>query len=94
MKFRDLEQELKATISHSIPDYTADIADKDVLAFNDSDGDDNAENDHANGPEAEPPRGASALKIVQEFGIREEAFIDLLSDTPRYLPLATPPPPP
>ena len=30
---------------------------------------------------------------MQEFAIHKKAFIDLLSDTPRYLPLATPPPP-
>lgn len=94
MKFRDLEQDLKTAVSRSIPDFTADMADEDALAFNDSDTDDDSESDDANGPEAEPPRRASSLKIVQEFGIREEAFIDLLSDTPRYLTLATPPPPP
>ena len=93
MKFRDLEQDLKAAISYSIPDFTADMADKDALAFSNSNTDDDSENDDADGPEAEPPCRASVLKIVEEFSICKEVFIDLLSDTPRYLPLATHPPP-
>ena len=94
VKFRNLEQDLKATVSPSIPDFTVDMVDKDALAFSNSDTDDSSENDDTDGLEAEPLCQASTLKIVEEFGIYEEAFIDLLFDTPRYLPLATPPPPP
>ena len=69
------------------------MADTDAFTLDGSDSDDDSDSDdNVDRPHAGPPRWASALKIVQEFAICEEAFADLLSDTPRYT-SATPPSP-
>ena len=84
---------LITAVSRSTPEGIADIADTDAFTVDGSDFDgDSDSDDKVDRPHAGPPRQASALKIVQEFAIREEAFTDLLSDTPRYT-STTPPSP-
>ncbi|ETW79832.1 hypothetical protein HETIRDRAFT_321448, partial [Heterobasidion irregulare TC 32-1] len=94
IKFCSLGQDLKATVSYSVPNFMADMADKDMLTFNSSNTNNNSETNDTDGPEAALLCWASMLKIVKEFGIHDKVFINLLSDTPRYLLLATLPPPP
>ena len=62
MKFYDLEQDLKAAISCSIPNFVADMANKDMLTLDNSNTNDNLENNNANGLEAKPLCWASADK--------------------------------
>ncbi|ETW77136.1 hypothetical protein HETIRDRAFT_327118 [Heterobasidion irregulare TC 32-1] len=94
VKFCDLEDDLKAAVSRSSPEGTADMADTATLDGSDSDDDSDDSDDDTDGQQRGPPCWDSALNIVQEFAIREEAFVDLLSDTPRYTATSPPPPPP
>ncbi|ETW75486.1 hypothetical protein HETIRDRAFT_430831 [Heterobasidion irregulare TC 32-1] len=96
VKFHDLEDDLKAAISRSSPEGIADMADTATFTLDGSDSDDDSDDlDHdMDGRQRGPPCRASALNIVQEFAIREEAFADLLSDTPRYTATSPPPHPP
>ncbi|ETW76868.1 hypothetical protein HETIRDRAFT_118997 [Heterobasidion irregulare TC 32-1] len=85
IKFCDLEDNLKAAVSHSSPKGTTDMADTATFTLEGSGSDDNSDNsnDDMDGQQRGPPCQASTLNIVQEFAICEEAFIDLLSNTPR-----------